>query len=74
MQEAAVVPPNVALAVRTSPGFWEFVTVNAVSLGVEDLTASEYLKFKEAIFDENWLVLSLQIVLLHWVMGSNFEL
>ncbi|XP_023523280.1 sucrose synthase 5-like [Cucurbita pepo subsp. pepo] len=53
-QEAAVVPPNVALAVRTSPGFWEFVTVNAVSLGVEDLTASEYLKFKEAIFDENW--------------------
>ncbi|KAL4012804.1 hypothetical protein IC575_029918 [Cucumis melo] len=53
-QEAAVVPPNIALAVRPSPGFWEFVTVNATSLEVGDLTASEYLKFKEAIFDENW--------------------
>ncbi|XP_023519351.1 sucrose synthase 6-like [Cucurbita pepo subsp. pepo] len=53
-QEAAVVPPNVALAVRPSPGFWEFVKVNATSLRVGDLTASEYLKFKEAIFDENW--------------------
>lgn len=56
MQEAAVVPPNVALAVRPSPGFWEFVKVNATSLRVGDLTASEYLKFKEAIFDENWCV------------------
>lgn len=54
VQEAAVVPPNIALAVRPSPGFWEFVTVNATSLEVGDLTASEYLKFKEAIFDENW--------------------
>ncbi|XP_022137007.1 sucrose synthase 6 isoform X2 [Momordica charantia] len=53
-QEAAVVPPNVALAVRPSPGFWEFVKVNADSLEVEGLTASEYLRFKEAIFDENW--------------------
>lgn len=54
MQEAAVIPPNVALAVRPSPGFWEFVKVNAYSLEVEGLTASEYLRFKEAIFDENW--------------------
>uniref|UniRef100_A0A0A0LQA9 Sucrose synthase n=1 Tax=Cucumis sativus TaxID=3659 RepID=A0A0A0LQA9_CUCSA len=53
-QEAAVVPPNIALAVRPSPGFWEFVMVNATSLEVGDFTASEYLKFKEAIFDENW--------------------
>jgi hypothetical protein len=54
MQEAAVVPPYVAFAVRPNPGFWEFVKVNAEDLSVDGITTSEYLKFKEMIFDENW--------------------
>jgi sucrose synthase len=54
MQEAAVVPPYVAFAVRPNPGFWEFVKVNSEDLSVEGISASEYLKFKEMIFDEKW--------------------
>uniref|UniRef100_A0A2N9GHN0 Sucrose synthase n=1 Tax=Fagus sylvatica TaxID=28930 RepID=A0A2N9GHN0_FAGSY len=53
-QEAAVVPPYVAFAVRPNPGFWEFVKVNSEDLSVEGISASEYLKFKEMIFDEKW--------------------
>ncbi|CAK9169802.1 unnamed protein product [Ilex paraguariensis] len=53
-QEAAVVPPYVAFAVRPNPGFWEFVKVSANDLSVEGITANEYLKFKEMIIDENW--------------------
>ncbi|XP_077246359.1 sucrose synthase 7-like isoform X2 [Tasmannia lanceolata] len=53
-QEAAVVPPNIAFAVRPSPGIWEFVKVNAKDLTVDGISASEFLKFKETIFDEKW--------------------
>lgn len=53
-QEAAVVPPLVAFAVRPSPGYWEFVKVNTEDLAVDSITSSQYLKFKEMIFDENW--------------------
>ncbi|XP_030472334.2 sucrose synthase 7 [Syzygium oleosum] len=53
-QEAAVVPPYVALAVRPNPGIWEYLKVNASDLEVEGITAKEYLKFKETVFDENW--------------------
>ncbi|KAG2667855.1 hypothetical protein I3760_15G133600 [Carya illinoinensis] len=53
-KEVAVVPPYVAFAVRPSPGFWEFVIVNSEDLSVDGITAPEYLKFKEMIFDENW--------------------
>ncbi|TKY44901.1 Sucrose synthase 6 [Spatholobus suberectus] len=53
-QEAAVVPPHVAFAVRPNPGFWEFVRVNADDLQVEGIEAAEYLKYKEMIFDEKW--------------------
>ncbi|XP_050223831.1 sucrose synthase 7-like [Mercurialis annua] len=53
-QEAAVVPPYVAFAVRPNPGIWEYVKVNADDLGVDGISASEYLQFKEMIFDENW--------------------
>lgn len=58
LQEAAVVPPHVALAVRPNPGIWEYVKVNSNNLEVSGITATEYLKFKEMIFDENWYVLS----------------
>lgn len=53
-QEAAVIPPFVAFAVRPNPGIWEFVKVNSVDLDAEGITSTEYLKFKESIFDEKW--------------------
>ncbi|KAF6174602.1 hypothetical protein GIB67_006254, partial [Kingdonia uniflora] len=53
-QEAVVVPPYVAFAVRPNPGFWEFVKVSSDDLAVEGITAGEYLKFKELIYDEKW--------------------
>ncbi|KAL8548745.1 hypothetical protein ACS0TY_007853 [Phlomoides rotata] len=50
-QEAIVVPPFVAIAVRPSPGVWEYVRVNVHELSVEELTVSEYLRFKEGLVD-----------------------
>ncbi|KAJ4802515.1 Sucrose synthase [Rhynchospora pubera] len=53
-QEAVVLPPLVAFAVRPNPGIWEYVKVHADDLSVEGITPSEYLKFKESLYDENW--------------------
>ncbi|CDP01701.1 unnamed protein product [Coffea canephora] len=53
-KEAAVIPPYVAFAIRPNPGFWEFVKVNANDLSVDGITATDYLKFKETVVDENW--------------------
>ncbi|XP_073012023.1 sucrose synthase 7-like [Typha latifolia] len=53
-QEAVVLPPLVAFAVRSHPGIWEYVKVHSHNLSVEGITASEYLKFKEVIYDEKW--------------------
>ncbi|CAL1369303.1 unnamed protein product [Linum trigynum] len=53
-QEAAVVPPFVAFAVRPNPGVWEYVKVGADDLSVDGISSSEYLQFKETIYDENW--------------------
>nr|AAK65960.1 sucrose synthase [Beta vulgaris] len=50
-QEAIVVPPFVAIAVRPRPGVWEYVRVNVSELNVEQLTVSEYLHFKEELVD-----------------------
>ncbi|GMH02596.1 hypothetical protein Nepgr_004435 [Nepenthes gracilis] len=50
-QEAIVVPPFVAIAVRPRPGVWEYVRVNVHELSVEQLTISEYLHFKEQLVD-----------------------
>lgn len=50
-QEAIVLPPFVALAVRPRPGVWEFVRVNVYQLSVDELTVSEYLRFKEELVD-----------------------
>ncbi|ESQ37888.1 hypothetical protein EUTSA_v10028435mg [Eutrema salsugineum] len=49
--EAIVIPPFVALAVRPRPGVWEYVRVNVYELSVEQLTVSEYLRFKEELVD-----------------------
>ncbi|XP_010528602.1 PREDICTED: sucrose synthase 5 isoform X2 [Tarenaya hassleriana] len=53
-QEAVVIPPNVAFAVRGNPGSWEHVKVNASNLSVEPLSSTQYLKLKEQLFDETW--------------------
>ncbi|XP_052190356.1 sucrose synthase 6-like [Diospyros lotus] len=53
-QEAAVVPPHIALAVRPHPGFWEFIKVNSTDLVVYSISAAEYLQMKEMIVDEDW--------------------
>jgi len=51
-QEAIVLPPFVAIAVRPRPGVWEYVRVNVHELSVEQLSVAEYLQFKEALADE----------------------
>nr|XP_010938368.1 LOW QUALITY PROTEIN: sucrose synthase 4 [Elaeis guineensis] len=51
-QEAIVLPPFVAIAVRPRPGVWEYVRVNVYELSVEQLSISEYLQFKEELVDE----------------------
>ncbi|PON97215.1 Sucrose synthase [Trema orientale] len=53
-QEAVVIPPYVAFAIRPNPGFWEFVKVSSEDLSVEAITTTEYLKFKEMLYDEKW--------------------
>ncbi|TYI25278.1 hypothetical protein ES332_A05G039500v1 [Gossypium tomentosum] len=50
-QEAIVLPPCVALAVRPRPGVWEYIRVNVHALVVEELTVAEYLHFKEELVD-----------------------
>ncbi|KAL8159626.1 hypothetical protein V2J09_001163 [Rumex salicifolius] len=53
-QEAAVVPPYVAFAVRSSPGYWEHVKVHSTDLSVESISVTDFLKLKESIYDDNW--------------------
>ncbi|KAL4301754.1 hypothetical protein GQ457_10G001440 [Hibiscus cannabinus] len=50
-QEAIVLPPWIALAVRTRPGVWEYIRVNVHALVVEELTVAEYLRLKEDVVD-----------------------
>ncbi|GMI92639.1 ARABIDOPSIS THALIANA SUCROSE SYNTHASE 4, sucrose synthase 4 [Hibiscus trionum] len=50
-QEAIVLPPWVALAVRPRPGVWEYIRVNVHALVVEELSVAEYLHFKEELVD-----------------------
>jgi sucrose synthase len=63
-QEAIVLPPFVALAVRLRPGVWEYVRVNVHELSVEQLSVSEYLCFKEELVngevDNNVLEIDLE--------------
>lgn len=53
-QEAVAIPPHVIFSIRSNPGFWEYVKVSSDDLSVEAITAADYLKFKEMVFDENW--------------------
>uniref|UniRef100_A0A5B7BXS1 Sucrose synthase n=1 Tax=Davidia involucrata TaxID=16924 RepID=A0A5B7BXS1_DAVIN len=64
-QEAIVLPPFVAIAVRPRPGVWEFVRVNVYELSVEQLSVSEYLRFKEELVDGG--------INDHYVLELDFE-
>ncbi|KAK1385622.1 Sucrose synthase [Heracleum sosnowskyi] len=48
-QEAIVLPPYVAIAIRPRPGVWEYIRVDVHELSVEHLRVSEYLRFKEEL-------------------------
>ncbi|KAJ9696557.1 hypothetical protein PVL29_008664 [Vitis rotundifolia] len=50
-QEAIILPPFVAIAVRPRPGVWEYVRVNVHELSVDQLSVAEYLRFKEELVD-----------------------
>lgn len=50
-QEAIVLPPWVALAIRLRPGVWEYLRVNVNAVAVEEMTVPEYLQFKEELVD-----------------------
>nr|CAC32462.1 sucrose synthase isoform 3 [Pisum sativum] len=50
-QEAIVLVPFVALAVRPRPGVWEYLRVDVHGLVVDELSAAEYLKFKEELVE-----------------------
>ncbi|KAA8534738.1 hypothetical protein F0562_029820 [Nyssa sinensis] len=52
-QEAIVLPPWVALAVRLRPGVWEYLRVNTNELVVDELSVPEFLHFKEELVDGN---------------------
>lgn len=41
-----MLPPFVAIAMRPRPGVWDYVPVNVYDLSVDQLTVSDYLKFK----------------------------
>ncbi|KAA8543074.1 hypothetical protein F0562_021431 [Nyssa sinensis] len=64
-QEAIVLPPFVAIAVRPRPGVWEYVRVNVHELTVEQLSISEYLLFKEELVDGK--------INDHYVLELDFE-
>jgi sucrose synthase len=53
-QEAIVISPWVALAIRPRPGVWEYVRVNVSELAVEELKVPEYLQFKEQLVEEGY--------------------
>ncbi|XP_047317282.1 sucrose synthase 5-like [Impatiens glandulifera] len=53
-QEAIVLPPYVALAIRTSPGSWEYIKLNSETFEAQSIPSRDYLKLKELIFDVNW--------------------
>ncbi|GAB4853689.1 SAGA histone acetylase and TREX-2 complexes component [Ancistrocladus abbreviatus] len=50
-QEAIVLSPWVAFAVRPRPGVWEYIRVNTSALMVEELSAAEFLHMKEELVD-----------------------
>jgi sucrose synthase len=52
-QEAIVLSPWVALAIRLRPGVWEYLRVNVNALVIEELSVPAYLQFKEQLVNGN---------------------
>ncbi|KAJ4844962.1 Sucrose synthase 2 [Turnera subulata] len=50
-QEAILMSPFVAMALRPRPGVWEYVRINVYELSVDNLSVAEYLHFKEELVD-----------------------
>jgi sucrose synthase len=48
-QEGAVSAPWLYLALRNGIGWWRYLRVHAETMEVEDVTAADYLKFKERL-------------------------
>eukprot|EP00850_Spirogloea_muscicola_P009246 SM000051S17606 [mRNA] locus=s51:737018:741274:+ [translate_table: standard] len=48
-QEAVVIPPYVALAVRPRPGEWQFLRIDVDELEAEELSVAAWLAFKESL-------------------------
>lgn len=67
-----MVPPFVAIAVRPRPGVWEFVRVNVHELSVEQLTVPEYLCFKEALVDGEYVLLCFPVRIHYPVICFSF--
>ena len=58
-QEATVNPPWFALAVRPGIGEWRYLRLHAETMRVEEISVSQYLRFKETLVDpqtteESW--------------------
>ncbi|KAK4788556.1 hypothetical protein SAY86_019875 [Trapa natans] len=53
-QEAIIIPPHVVFAIRRNPGYWEFAKVRSNDLAVETIDVTEYLKYKEMVYEEDW--------------------
>jgi hypothetical protein len=68
-----VLPPFVAIAVRPRPGVWEYVRVNVHELSVEQLTVSEYLRFKEELVDGQYALLPCSCTLLSFFVAFVFR-
>lgn len=58
-----MLPPWVALAVRPSPGVWEYLKVNLHGLVVEELQPAEFLQFKEELVDGVYVTIFLTSIL-----------
>jgi sucrose synthase len=71
LQEAVVLPPYVAFAVRMNPGIWEYVKVHSEDLSVEGITPSEYLKFKETLYDDSWYACFVSLCLRHQLLTND---
>lgn len=49
VQEAVVISPRIALALRVGIGDWHYLRINADDMTVEEMSVSHYLAFKEKL-------------------------
>ncbi len=49
VQEAVVIAPRIAFALRPTMGEWYHIRINVEDMSVEEISASHYLAFKEKL-------------------------